>query len=119
MTPEQFCYWLQGFVELGGDSGEDYDTGRCSDLECCKPYITEEQWAMIKEHLQLVFKKETLNLGSSFGAIKMPGIIQPGIGPNTVTVPGHISTPPYTVMCSAAAGGGQPVSTSFGGGGGC
>lgn len=41
MNAESFCYWLQGFVEL---------QGKCPD---------EGQWEMIKEHLQLVFKKET------------------------------------------------------------
>ena len=41
MTSEQFTYWLQGYVELNGTAP------------------TEAQWASIKEHLQLVFKKET------------------------------------------------------------
>lgn len=36
-----FVYWLNGFVELCGE----------------KP--TETQWEIIKEHLALVFKKET------------------------------------------------------------
>lgn len=41
MTAEQFAYWLQGFAEL-------------SDAE-----PTPEQWASIKEHLNLVFNKVT------------------------------------------------------------
>jgi hypothetical protein len=41
MSPESFTYWLQGFVELGGKKPND------------------QQWKMIKEHLALVFKKET------------------------------------------------------------
>jgi len=41
MTPKNFCYWLQGYFELGATS------------------ITEEQCSVIKEHLNLVFKKET------------------------------------------------------------
>lgn len=45
MTPEQFTYWLQGFVELNPD---------------IQP--TKEQWQMIKEHLQTVFKKVTPEL---------------------------------------------------------
>lgn len=42
MSPEQFAYWLQGFVELNGGK---------------QP--TAEQWASIKEHLTTVFKKVT------------------------------------------------------------
>ncbi|HHT4259215.1 TPA: hypothetical protein ACTYZB_004882 [Klebsiella variicola] len=41
MTPEQFAYWLQGFVELNGQLPD------------------EEQWVSIKDHLQTVFKKVT------------------------------------------------------------
>ena len=41
MTPEQFAYWLQGYSEL------------------CGKEPTPEQWASIKEHLQLVFHKVT------------------------------------------------------------
>lgn len=43
MTPENFCYWLQGFTEL-------------------QPGLvapTPEQWAAIAEHLQHVFHKQT------------------------------------------------------------
>lgn len=41
MTAQEFCYWLQGYAELGGE----------------RP--TEAQWAQIKEHLKLVFTKVT------------------------------------------------------------
>ena len=41
MSPEQFCYWLQGFVELSANAP------------------TEEQWQSVREHLQTVFKKVT------------------------------------------------------------
>lgn len=41
MTPENFCYWLQGHVELGGEAP------------------SKEQWALIKAHLQLVFNNVT------------------------------------------------------------
>ncbi|MBN7822183.1 hypothetical protein [Bowmanella yangjiangensis] len=41
MTPEQFAYWLQGFVELQGSEP------------------TAEQWQQIKDHLQTVFVKVT------------------------------------------------------------
>jgi hypothetical protein len=42
MTPEQFCYWLQGFAELSGDNPP-----------------TPEQWKSIREHIATVFKKVT------------------------------------------------------------
>ena len=41
MTPENFVYWLQGFVELNGNPP------------------TPEQWQSIKEHLSLVMNKVT------------------------------------------------------------
>lgn len=41
MSPEAFCYWLQGFVEL---------TGECP---------TPEQWEAIKQHLAIAFVKIT------------------------------------------------------------
>lgn len=42
MTPENFCYWLQGLLEVGNPE-----------------QLNKEQLEMIKEHLNLVFKKET------------------------------------------------------------
>lgn len=41
MTPNDFVYWLQGYVELNGD------------------VPTEQQWDVIKDHLQLVMDKKT------------------------------------------------------------
>jgi hypothetical protein len=42
MTPENFCYWLQGMLEISNTTS-----------------LNETQIGQIKEHLQLVFKKET------------------------------------------------------------
>ena len=42
MTSEQFTYWLQGHCEMNPTR-----------------MPTEAQWEMIKDHLNLVFKKET------------------------------------------------------------
>lgn len=42
MTPENFCYWLQGYFEISS-----------SDM------IGKTQKQIIKDHLDLVFKKET------------------------------------------------------------
>lgn len=43
MTPEQFCYWLQGFFELS----------------CPIDGLSPTQIAMIRDHLDLVFTKVT------------------------------------------------------------
>jgi len=41
IDPVAFCYWLQGYVELHGS------------------IPNEMQWDLIKQHLQLVFNKQT------------------------------------------------------------
>lgn len=46
MSPEQFAYWLQGFVELNKGAPP-----------------TPEQWTSITEHLGTVFKKVTPPVG--------------------------------------------------------
>lgn len=59
MDSTQFCYWLQGYVELGG-----------------KP-PTKEQWEVVKEHLGLVFNKvttKTVSVPSQLGFGNPPGI---------------------------------------------
>ncbi len=45
MTPENFCYWLQGLLEVGDPSTLD-----------------AQQVLIIKDHLNLVFKKETTTI---------------------------------------------------------
>ncbi len=49
MTPEQFCYWLQGFVEL---TNSDKDA-----------ILDAPEWKMIKDHLKEVFHKKTPERG--------------------------------------------------------
>jgi len=46
MTPEQFCYWLQGYFELHGVEGEGI-------------FIDVPRSKVIRDHLQTVFKKVT------------------------------------------------------------
>lgn len=46
MTPEQFAFWLNGFVELNGGT-----------------HPSPEQWQSIKEHLGEVFTKVTPPVG--------------------------------------------------------
>lgn len=41
MSPNEFCLWLQGYVELGGS------------------IPNEQQWESIKDHLQLVMDKKS------------------------------------------------------------
>lgn len=50
MTPQDFCYWLQGFSELNGS------------------HPSPDQWNLIKEHLALTFKKVTRTLGPTIAA---------------------------------------------------
>jgi len=47
MTPEQFTYWIQGFFEIAGVGTVEH------------PSINADQTKVIRDHLQLVFKKET------------------------------------------------------------
>lgn len=54
MTPEQFCYWLQGFVENQ------------------KEPITFEQWENVRNHLKTVFYKVTPDIGFSNDPTKIP-----------------------------------------------
>ena len=42
MTPQDFCYWLKGYVELAETTS-----------------LTDNQVLVIKDHLDLVFKKVT------------------------------------------------------------
>lgn len=42
MTPEQFCYWIQGFAELNNGA-----------------VPNETQWRSINDHLKTVFNKVT------------------------------------------------------------
>lgn len=57
MTPENFTYWLQGFIELHGE------------------LPTQEQWDMIKKHLQIVFVKVTDKPVSEWGIDEIPAPI--------------------------------------------
>lgn len=59
MTTEQFCYWLQGFVEMRNAR----DGGMPS----------KEQWEMVCEHLKTVLSKVTQQ-EYSIGIIGQPSI---------------------------------------------
>lgn len=71
MDAKQFCYWLQGFAELTNT-----------------PQPSEAQWNAIKDHLQLVFKKET----PQYSFPSTPSIRQPSVSP-------LVNNPLLTVTC--------------------
>ncbi len=68
MTAEQFTYWLQGFMEL-----------------TTMNHLSTTQFQIVKDHLDLVFEKQTPNRLTS---IPGNGISQP--------YPGPMTTGPYT-----------------------
>lgn len=61
MTPLNFCYWLQGYIEIAGEPP------------------SPAQFEVIKEHLALVFKKETVLQLQTYP--EDDGIIVMGDGP--------------------------------------
>lgn len=85
MTAEQFTYWLQGYFEI-------------NDPDRISPMGTK----IIKDHLALVFKKETPNR-----TVVVPNKTE------IVTTPfekGYPTTNPYTVTCTGI----DPNSTATG-----
>lgn len=62
MTPEQFTYWLQGFVEI---------------RETEKVGLTEREWDIIKDHLKTVFNKVTPYRPHPSDITNVPGKINP------------------------------------------
>lgn len=56
MTPEQFCYWLQGFLELGEQQS-----------------MSREQMIMLKDHLSFVFNKVTKTKDEISAGVKFAG----------------------------------------------
>lgn len=85
MTAEQFTYWLQGYFEIN-------DPDRINPMET----------KIIKDHLALVFKKETPNR-----TVVVPNKTE------IVTTPfekGYPTTNPYTVTCTGI----DPNSTATG-----
>lgn len=44
MTPNDFAFWLQGFIEMNPNA-----------------MVTRTQWEIVKDHLKLVMNKQTPN----------------------------------------------------------
>jgi hypothetical protein len=90
MTPEQFCYWLNGFGELTNE----------------RP--TAEQWKSIKEHLETVFRKVTpgfagqernmSTLGQALPAKPFEAIASPARPPHLVP-PQQLPPNGFAVIC--------------------
>lgn len=81
-TSQDFCLWLQGFVEL-------------QDAES----ISDTQWLQIKDHLKLVFDKVTPDRSNPFNITVKPSI---GGGPDvdwTEIMKKFQQNPPYTITC--------------------
>lgn len=78
MTPEQFTYWLQGFMEVADPNKLD-----------------EKQTQIIKDHLALVFDKQTPDRTSGLFNPSIPFPTPPFQGS-----PDWTYRPPYTVICS-------------------
>lgn len=78
MTPENFCYWLQGYMELT-PNGE----------------LSPSQTQIIRDHLALTFNKVTPNIIPNISP--KPWVVQPSItdGKNPYI-------PPYSVSCNSA-----------------
>lgn len=76
MTSRDFCFWLQGFLELRDPKG---DGANRQDL-----FLSAEQVACVKQHLALVFKHE---IDPSMGPAKHQAALDaihnpiPGPGP--------------------------------------
>ena len=75
MTSRDFCYWLQGYCEIGLHHAQG------------KPCPTPEQFEVIRNHLAMVFKHE---IDPSFGdkekqemlrKLHDGGLLKPGDGP--------------------------------------
>lgn len=68
MDEKAFCYWLKGFVELGNSEE-----------------ISPIQWEVIKDHLNLVFNKQTpYRVPSVVGPTLVPPNF-PAFGPGVIT----------------------------------
>jgi hypothetical protein len=84
MTPENFCYWLNGFFELTGQDKE----------------LFPRQYDIIRDHLSLVFNKLTPIVAEPYDILKTPHtgeVHRPlcGTGDPLVDYPFSTSTVPH------------------------
>lgn len=78
MSPEQFVYWLQGFIEMNPNA-----------------MLTHTQWEILKDHLKLVMDKKTPQRATPHTPYN------PGVIPGILGAPRELGDPafPYTVTC--------------------
>jgi hypothetical protein len=91
MTTEQFVYWLQGFMEI-----------------CNPETLDENQTQIIKDHLKLVFDKQTPERTITVpGMTTTPCITTPLAPMPTIPYPKWQEphkVPPYDITCDTATG---------------
>lgn len=56
MTPDNFCYWLQGYIEIQRATGQPI-------------VITDREVRVIEEHLNLIFNKKVTYPIKAFGDV--------------------------------------------------
>lgn len=81
MSPENFCYWLQGLFELQPDLKQ----------------LTSEQVEMIRQHLKYVFQGKNVDQQTFFPQFPITTPVFPGVPSTAPFVPP--TTIPYTVVC--------------------
>lgn len=60
MTPQDFCYWLQGYLELTEGQSQGLDL---------------TQTLIVREHLKLVFDKQTKEIDKLADGLELPVLI--------------------------------------------
>jgi hypothetical protein len=80
MTPDQFTYWLQGFVETNGGKAP-----------------TKQQWQIIKDHLKLCFNKVT----PQYPSLEHYRQFNPTNPVDIGTAPVNPIQPPFKVTCTS------------------
>ena len=65
MTPENFCYWLQGYFEILDAKGSIHD------------YLSEDQLKTVKDHLKHAYAK--LAITSRGQLLSRLAVVVPGV----------------------------------------
>lgn len=80
MTPEQFTYWLKGFMEIANPT-----------------HLTTRQLEIVKDHLDLVFDKKTPDRNTVEWTPDWP--VLPGTTPVFPYSYPTTTNPPRTILC--------------------